>query len=95
MLILPIQEHDISLSVCDIFYCFHQYFIVQIFCSLDRFISRYFILFDKMVNEIVSFSFCSFLNVNICDVLLVYMDARDFCVLILNLATLPKFIEEL
>ena len=50
--------------------------------SLGRYIPKYFILFIAMVNGIVSlFSFSTFS-------LLVYRNARDFCVLILYPATL-------
>ena len=46
------------------------------FASLDRFVPRYFILFDAMVNGIVSLIFLS-------DILfLVYRNATDFHVLI-------------
>ena len=58
-------------------------FRVQVFCPLSRFIPRCFILFDAMVNGIVSlisFSDTSFL---------VYRNARDFSVLILYPVTLP------
>ena len=52
--------------------------------SLGRFIPRYFILFDVMVNGIVSL-------ISISDLLLlVYRNARDFCVLILYPVTLPN-----
>ena len=46
----------VGLSVCVVFSFFHQYLIVfggQVFASLDRFIPRYFILFDDAVNGIV------------------------------------------
>ena len=49
---------------------------------LGKFIPRYFILFDAVVNGIVSL-------ISLSDVLLlVYSNARDFCVLILYPATL-------
>ena len=52
------------------------------FVSLGRYIPKYFILFIAMVNGIVSLiSFSTFS-------LLVYKNARDFCVLILYPATL-------
>ena len=73
-------------SVCVIFDFFHQHvvvFRVQIFSSLSRLIPRYFILFDVMVNRIVSLISFLFL-------LLVYRNARNFCVLILYLANLPN-----
>ena len=54
------------------------------FASLDRFVPRYFIHFDAMVNGIVSL-------ISLADVLMiVYRNARDFCVLILCPATLPN-----
>ena len=54
------------------------------FASLGKFISRYFILFVAMVKEIVSL-------ISLSDtLLLVYRNARDFCVLILYPATLPN-----
>ena len=46
----------VGLSVCVVFSFFHQYLIVfwgQVFAFLDRFIPRYFILFDDAVNGIV------------------------------------------
>ena len=52
------------------------------FASLGRFIPRYFILFDVMVNEIVSLISLSDL------LLLVYRNAKDFCELILYPVTL-------
>ena len=57
-------------------------FSVKSFISSTKFILRYFILFDAMVNEIVSLiSFSDFS-------LLVYRIARDFCVLNLYPETL-------
>ena len=52
------------------------------FVSLGRYIPKYFILFAEMVNGIVSLIFLSIFS------LLVYRNARDFCVLILYPATL-------
>ena len=52
------------------------------FTFLDQFIPRYFILFDAVVNGIVSFISLSDLT------LLVNSNARDFCVLILYLSAL-------
>ena len=50
--------------------------------SLGRFILRYFILFDAMVNETVSL-------ISLPDILLLaYRNATDFCILILYPATL-------
>ena len=53
------------------------------FDSLGRYIPKYFILFVAMVNDIVSLISLSVFS------LLVYRNARDFCVLILYPATLP------
>ena len=52
------------------------------FVSLGRYTPKYFILFVAMVNGIVSLISLSDFS------LLVYRDARDFCVLILYPATL-------
>ena len=52
------------------------------FVSLGRYIPKYFILFVAMVNGIVSLISLSVYS------LLVYRNARDFCVLILYPATL-------
>ena len=52
------------------------------FVSLGRYIPKYFILFVAMVNGIVSLISLSVFS------LLVYRNARDFCVLILSPATL-------
>ena len=52
------------------------------FVSLGRYTPKYFILFVAMVNGIVSLSSLSVFS------LLVYRNARDFCVLILYRATL-------
>ena len=60
VLMLPIQEHSLSIfpSVCVVFSFFHQCLLwfseYTSFASLGRFIPRYFILFDAMVNGIVS-----------------------------------------
>ena len=56
---------------------------LRLLVSLGRFIPWYFILFDAVVNGIVSFISLSDLT------LLVNSNARDFCVLILYSATLP------
>ena len=58
-------------------------FKVQVFASLGRFIPRYFILFDAMVNGIVSLISFSELSLLVCN------NATDFCVLILYPANLP------
>ena len=52
------------------------------FISLGRYTPKYFIFFVAMVNGIASFISLSVFS------LLAYRDARDFCVLILYLATL-------
>ena len=56
--------------------------IYRSFISLGRFIPKYFILFTAVVNEIVSLISLSVFS------LLVYRNARDFCVLILYPATI-------
>ena len=50
--------------------------------SLDRFIPKYFILFDAIVNVIISLISLPYSS------LLVYRNATDFCILILYPATL-------
>ena len=86
MLILPIQEHGISLhlflSSLISFINVLWFSAYRSFVSLDRFIPRYFILFVAMVNGSVSLiSFSNFSS-------LVYRNARDFCAIILYPATL-------
>jgi len=86
ILIFPIQEHDISphlfvsplISFLSVLY-FTAY---RSSGSLGRFIPRYFILFLVMVNGIVYLISLSDFS------LLVYRNARDFCVLILYPVTL-------
>uniref|UniRef100_A0A8C9CNG0 Uncharacterized protein n=1 Tax=Phocoena sinus TaxID=42100 RepID=A0A8C9CNG0_PHOSS len=56
------------------------------FVSVDRFISRYFILFVAVVNGSVFLISLSDLSS------LVYRNARDFCALILYPATLPNLL---
>ena len=61
-----------------------QFLECRPFVSLDRFIPRYFILFDVMVNGILSLISLSHLS------LLVYRNIITFCVLILYAAILPN-----
>ena len=68
------------LFLSSVFYSF--LYIYRLFVSLGRFIHKYFILFAAMVNGIVSLVSLSIFS------LLVYRNARDFCVLILYPATL-------
>ena len=90
-MILLIQEHGISshLFVSSLFSFISvlQFSEYSSFVSLGRFIPRYFIyllIFEVMVNEIVSLIYISDLS------LLVYRNSVDFCVLILYQATLPN-----
>ena len=84
MLILPIQEHDISLHLlCHLSFTTVLWFLVfRSFVSLGRFIPGYFIFFccNAEWSYFPNFSLWSFL--------LVYRNARDFCILILYPATL-------
>ena len=85
ILILPIHDHGIffHLFVSSLisFISVLWFSIYRSFVSLDRFIPKYFILFIAMVNGIVSLISLSVFS------LLVYRNARDFCVLILYLET--------
>ena len=88
MLILPIQEHGISLhlsaSLLISFLSVCQFSAYRSFVSLARFIPRYFILFVAVVNGSVSIiSLSDFSS-------LVYRNARDFCTLILYPVILPS-----
>jgi hypothetical protein len=88
MLIIPIHEHGSSFHLL-------MFSLISpfsgLYCSLERplvtfvkFILRYFIVIEAIVNGIVfliSFSACA---------LLVYRNAIDFCMLVLCPATLPK-----
>ena len=87
-LILPIQEHGISLhllvSSLISFISVLLFSAYRSFTSLGRFIPMYFILLVAMVNESVSWiSLSDFSS-------LVYRNARDFCALILYPVTLPN-----
>ena len=83
ILILPVHEHGISshlfISSSVSFIKVLQFSVYRFFTSLVKFkfIPKYFILFDAIVNETVSF--ISFSDSS----LLVYRNATDFCVLIL------------
>ena len=81
MLTLPIQEYRISfnlfVSSLISFISVLRFSEYWSFASRGRFIPRYFILFDEIVNQIVSLISLSDFS------LLVYKNARDFCVLIL------------
>ena len=86
ILILHIYEHGIFLhllvSSLISFISVLQFAIYRSFVPLGRFIPKYFILFIAMVNGIISLNSLSVFS------LLVYRNARDFCVLILYPATL-------
>ena len=81
ILILPIQEHGISLhllvSSLISFNSVLQFSEYRSFVSFGRFIPRYFVLFDAMENGIVSIIFLSDL------LLLVYRNTDDLFMLIL------------
>ena len=86
MLICPIHEHSmcfqlfVSSSIS--FFSVLQYSKYRYFTSLVRFIPRYFILFEAIVNGIV---FLISLSVSL---LLAYKNATDFLILILYPDTL-------
>ena len=86
MLILPIQEHGISLHLfvsssvsSSVSYSFSEY---RSFASLGKFIPRYFILFDMMVNGIISLISLSDSSLLVC------RNATNFSMLILYPPTL-------
>ena len=89
ILIIPIQEHDISFHLFVLSSMSHNFLSTGFFASLDRFIPKYFILYDVMVNGVVSLISLSDIS------LLVYRNAIYLCVLILYPETLLKFIHEL
>ena len=75
----------VYLSICIIFSFFHLHLtVVLAFASFARFIPRYFILFDALVNGIIFLILLSDLS------LLVYRNTTDFYILILYSATLPN-----
>ena len=83
ILILPIQEHNISFHLfLSSFISILQFSEYRSCTSLGRFIPRYFILFDTVVSGIVSLIYLSD------SLLLVYRNATDLCILILYPATL-------
>ena len=86
MMILPIHEHGIFLHlfVSSLIYFISdlQFSMYGSSVSLGRYTPKYFILFVAMVNGIVSLISLSVFS------LVVYRNARDFCVLILYPATL-------
>ena len=76
ILILPIQEHSVSFHLIDSssisFMSVIHFLEHRSFASLGRFIPRYFILSDVMVNGTVSL-------ISLCDISLsVYRNATDF-----------------
>uniref|UniRef100_A0A8D0U4R2 Uncharacterized protein n=1 Tax=Sus scrofa TaxID=9823 RepID=A0A8D0U4R2_PIG len=92
ILTLPVQEHGMSVhlfvSSLISFISILQFSEYRSFVSLGRFIPKYFILFDAMLNGIVSL-------ISLYDLsLLLYRNAVYFCVLILYPAT-AEFIYEL
>ena len=84
--IFPVQEHSVSfhlfVSSFTSFIGVWQFSKYRYFTSLSKFIPRYFILFDAMVNGIVYLISLSDSS------LLVYRNATDLCILILYPETL-------
>ena len=81
ILILPIHEHGLFLHLF-LSSLFYSFLYIGLFFFLGRFIHKSFILFIAMVSGIVSLiSHSVFL-------LLVYRNAKDFCVLTLSPVTL-------
>ena len=80
ILILPVHEHSIPFHLFLLssvsFISVLQFFEYKSFTSLGRFILRYFILFDAVVNGNASL-------ISLSDsLLLVYRNATDFCVFV-------------
>ena len=91
ILILPIQEHYISFHLfvhpsSISFISVLQFSAYGYFASLGRFIPRYSILFDAVVNGIASLISLSDIS------LLVYRNATEFSILILYSSTLPNLL---
>ena len=88
MLIVPIQEHGISLhlfvSSLISFISVLQFSAYRSFVSLRRFIPRYFILFVAVVHSVSLIYLSDFSSGK-----MMYRNARGFCALILYPATLP------
>ena len=83
ILILPIHEHEISFhSFVSSSVSFISVIVFSVFIVLVKFIPRYFILFNAIVNRIIFL--ISILN----SLLLVYRNTTDFCILILYPVTL-------
>ena len=87
-MILQIQDCGISFHLCTsssvFFISISQFLEYRSFASLDRFVPKYFIHFDVIVNKIVSLIFLTDLS------LLVYRNVTDSYVLILYPAVLPN-----
>ena len=82
----------VYLSICFCYFdFFHQCLIVfrvQVFTSLGKFIPGHFIIFDVMVHMIASL-------ISLSELLLVYINAAGFCLLILYPASLPNTFDNL
>ena len=87
-MILQIQDCGISFHLCTsssvFFISILQFLEYRSFASLDRFVPKYFIHFDVIVNKIVSLIFLTDLS------LLVFRNVTDSSVLILYPAVLPN-----
>jgi len=87
ILIVPFQVHDIASHLFESslisFFSVLTFLECKSSASLVKFIPEYFILFDVLVNNIISL-------ISLPDLLLlVYRNASDFCVLIFYPAILP------